>query len=38
MDNSLPIVVFDIFKSGNLALIISGEHVGTLIHDDGTGE
>ena len=36
MDNSLPIVVFDIFKSGNLALIISGEHVGTLIHDDGT--
>ena len=38
MDNSLPIVVFDIFTSGNLALIISGEHVGTLIHDDGTGE
>ncbi len=35
MDNSLPIVVFDIFKSGNLALIISGEHVGTLIHDGG---
>ncbi len=38
MDNSLPIVVFDIFKSGNLASIISGEHVGTLIHDNGTGE
>ena len=38
MDNSLPIVVFDIFKSGNLALIISGEHVATLIHDNGTGE
>jgi len=38
MDNSLPIVVFDIFKSGNLASIISGEHVGTLINDDGTGE
>ena len=36
MDNSLPIVVFDIFKSGNLALIISGEHVGTLIHDGET--
>jgi len=36
MDNALPIVVFDIFKSGNLALIISGDHVGTLIHDDGT--
>jgi uridylate kinase len=28
MDNALPIVVFDIFKSGNLA---SGNHVGTLI-------
>ena len=36
MDNSLPIVVFDIFKSGNLALIITGEHVGTLIHDGVT--
>ena len=31
MDNSLPIVVFDIFKSGNLASILSGDHVGTLI-------
>jgi len=34
MDNSLPIVVFDIFKAGNLASILSGEHVGTLISDD----
>jgi uridylate kinase len=33
MDNSLPIVVFDIFKSGNLQAILSGEHVGTLIDD-----
>ena len=31
MDNSLPIVVFDIFKTGNLASILSGDHVGTLI-------
>ena len=31
MDNALPIVVFDIFKPGNLASILSGEHVGTLI-------
>ena len=31
MDNALPIVVFDIFKSGNLASILSGNHVGTLI-------
>jgi len=31
MDNSLPIVVFDIFKQGNLATVVSGESVGTLI-------
>ena len=31
MDNALPIVVFDIFKSGNLASILLGNHVGTLI-------
>ena len=31
MDNSLPIVVFDIFKTGNLESILSGDHVGTLI-------
>jgi uridylate kinase len=29
----LPIVVFDIFKPGNLKAILSGEHVGTLIND-----
>jgi uridylate kinase len=34
MDNSLPIVVFDVFKPGNLASILSGEHVGTLITDE----
>ena len=33
MDTSLPIVVFDIFKPGNLKAILSGEHVGTLIND-----
>jgi uridylate kinase len=33
MDNALPIVVFDIFKPGNLKAILSGEHVGTLIND-----
>tara|TARA_Y100001936_G_scaffold124975_1_gene122271 strand:+ start:258 stop:989 length:732 start_codon:yes stop_codon:yes gene_type:complete len=36
MDNSLPIVVFDIFKPGNLAAILSGEHVGTLISSEYT--
>jgi uridylate kinase len=30
-DNHLPIVVFDLFKQGNVARIIAGEHVGTLI-------
>lgn len=37
MDNSLPIVVFDIFKTGNLPAILSGDHVGTLIVDDPDG-
>jgi uridylate kinase len=36
MDNSLPIVVFDIFKPGNLASILSGVHVGTLITDEAS--
>ena len=36
MDNSLPIVVFDIFKPGNLAAILSGEHIGTLISSEYT--
>jgi uridylate kinase len=31
MDNDLPIVVFDLFHSGNAARIIAGEHVGTLV-------
>ena len=34
MDNDLPIVVFDLFKSGNVARIIAGEHVGTLVTKD----
>jgi uridylate kinase len=31
MENDMPIIVFDIFKSGNLADLISGKIVGTLI-------
>lgn len=31
-DNNLPIIVFDMNKIGNLQRIVSGEHVGTLIH------
>ncbi|MCB1166107.1 MAG: UMP kinase [Leptospiraceae bacterium] len=31
MENNLPIIVFDIFKDGNLQKLISGEDIGTLI-------
>ena len=31
MDNKLPIVVFDIFETGNLSRILVGEEVGTII-------
>lgn len=34
MDNDLPIIVFDLFQPGNLARILEGEPLGTLI----TGE
>jgi uridylate kinase len=31
MDNHVPIVVFDMFKSGNLKAVVQGEQVGTLV-------
>jgi uridylate kinase len=31
MDNKLPIVVFDVFRPGNLGRILCGESVGTMI-------
>ena len=31
MDNNLPIIVFDIFESGNMDRILCGEAVGTII-------
>ena len=31
MDNNLPIIVFDLFKPGNVKRLICGEHLGTLI-------
>ncbi|EKJ87377.1 MULTISPECIES: UMP kinase [Leptospira] len=31
MDNNMPIIVFDIFKAGNLRKLIDGEPIGTLI-------
>ncbi len=36
MDNSLPIVVFDIFDTGSLGRILKGETVGTLVNSNGT--
>ncbi len=30
-ENDMPIVVFDVFKPGNVGCILSGEHVGTTI-------
>ncbi|MHA0034120.1 UMP kinase [Deinococcus sp. PESE-13] len=35
MDKGLPIVVFDIFEEGNLARLLRGERVGTLIQSRG---
>ena len=34
MEHDVPIVVFDLFKSGNLANIIKGQRIGTLVCDD----
>ena len=31
LDNSLPIVVFDVLTPGNLRRIIAGETIGTLV-------
>lgn len=33
MDNHLPIIVFDMFRAGNLKRVVLGEKVGTLISD-----
>ncbi|MGF1679249.1 MAG: UMP kinase [Candidatus Methylacidiphilales bacterium] len=33
MDNNIPIIVFDVFKKGNLKRVILGEQVGTLVTD-----
>lgn len=32
MDNKLPIVVFDMLTAGNIARVVRGEDVGTLVH------
>jgi uridylate kinase len=37
MDNSLPIIIFDIFTAGNLGAVLAGDRVGTLIVDNEAG-
>lgn len=32
MDNSMPIIVFDMFTPGNLEKVVRGEKVGTFVH------
>ncbi len=31
MDNNLPIVVFNLFREGNIKRVVCGEHVGTVV-------
>ncbi len=35
MDNGLPIVVFDLLREGNIARVVRGERIGTLVSSDG---
>lgn len=35
MDNDLPIVVFDVLTSGNIARVVDGAHIGTLVSNTG---
>jgi uridylate kinase len=37
MDNSLPIVVFDLLVEGNIARAVRGETIGTLVSNDAGG-
>lgn len=34
MENKMPIVVFDISKSGNLERVFKGDSIGTLVHNE----
>ena len=36
MENDLPIVVFDLFKKGNLSKVLSGLKIGTTISNSKT--
>jgi uridylate kinase len=34
MDNDLPIVVFNLLEDGNIARVVAGEKIGTLVSGD----
>src|SRR5712691_598530 len=36
MDNSLPIIVFDVMRPGNITKALTGEPIGTLVHPKET--
>ncbi|HPN55945.1 MAG TPA: UMP kinase, partial [Candidatus Omnitrophota bacterium] len=31
MDNNLPIIVFDLTKTGNIKKVVLGENIGTIV-------
>jgi len=31
MDNSLPIIVFNLLQSGNIQRVVTGEKIGTIV-------
>ena len=33
MDNNLPIIVFNLFKKGNIKKVVMGEKIGTIVKD-----
>ena len=33
MDNGMPLVVFNLFKTGNIKKVVVGERIGTIIKD-----
>jgi len=33
MDNKLPIIVFNLFDTGNIKKVVTGEDVGTIVQE-----
>jgi uridylate kinase len=34
MDNNMPIVVFNLFETGNIKRVVSGKQVGTIVQGE----